>query len=79
MLAERVKQWTTEWKQEGIEEGIQKGIQEGEAGILLRLMRLKFGKLDGAIVARVETADETQLLAWSERILSAEKLDDIFQ
>ena len=75
MLAERVKEWTYEWKQEGRQEG----RQEGEVDILLRLMKLKFGKLDAAIVSRVEKASEAQLLVWSERILSAEKLEDIFQ
>ncbi len=87
MLAERVKEWTYEWKQEGLEEGIQQGRQqgrqegrqEGEVDILLRLMKLKFGKLDAAIVSRVEKASEKQLLVWSERILSAEKLEDIFK
>ncbi len=42
-------------------------------------MRLKFGELDAGIVSRIETADETQLLTWSERIPNAEKPEDIFQ
>lgn len=29
MLAERVKEWTTQWKQEGLEAGRQQGRQEG--------------------------------------------------
>jgi len=74
MLAERVKEWTYEWKQEGIEEGMQKG----EVGILLRLMRLKFGDLNAETLARIESADADQLLVWSERILSAKTVEDIF-
>ncbi len=42
-------------------------------------MRLKFGELDAGTVSRIETASETQLLAWSEQILNAEKPEDIFQ
>ncbi len=79
MLAERVKEWTYEWKQEGIEEGMQKGMQKGEAGILLRQMHLKFGKLEAEVLAKVESADPDQLLVWSEHILSAKTVEEIFQ
>jgi len=82
MLAERVKEWTYEWKQEGIEQGIeqgmQKGMQKGEAGILLRLMHLKFGQLNAETIVRVESADADQLMAWSERILSATIVEEMF-
>ncbi len=82
MLAERVKEWTYEWKQEGIAEGMQKGMQkgmqEGEIGILLRLMRLKFGELDTTTIARVQLAGAEQLRSWSERILSAKTVEEIF-
>jgi len=79
MLAERVKEWTYEWKQEGMQKGRQEGRQEGHAGILLCQMRLKFGKLDAVIVAKIQSADTTQLTLWSERILSAKTIEDIFQ
>ena len=79
MLAERVKEWTYEWEQKGIEKGIEKGLQKGEAVILLRLIRLKFGEPDSATVNRVQSADTDQLAIWSERLLSAQSLADIFQ
>ena len=87
MLAERVKEWTHEWKQEGIEEGMQKGklegIEEGrkkgEAGILLRQMHLKFGEVDTEVLTMIESASADQLLVWSEHILSAKTVEEIFQ
>ena len=86
MLAERVKEWTVEWEEKGIQKGIQKGRQEGrqegmqkgEAGILLRLMRLKFGEIDARSLAKIESADADQLLIWSEHILSAKTVKEIF-
>jgi len=74
MLAERVKEWTVEWE----EKGMQKGMQKGEASLLLRLMHLKFGKVDAQILAKIESADADQLLIWSEHILSAKTVEDIF-
>jgi len=74
MLAERVKEWTHEWKQEGRQEG----RQEGEAGLLLRLMHLKFGELDSETIARIQSTDADQLLIWSERIFNAKTAEDIF-
>ena len=74
MLAERVKEWTHEWEAKGI----QKGRQEGEIRILLRLMRLKFSELDTETVTRVQSADTEQLSRWSERILSAKTVEEVF-
>ncbi len=78
MLAERVKEWTHEWEAKGIQKGLRKGRQEGEIGILLRQMRLKFGGLDTETIARVQSADTEQLSSWSERILSAKTVEEIF-
>lgn len=56
------------------------GIQRGEATILLRLFACKFGS-DSAETyrARIESAEPEQLEAWSERILTAETPETIFQ
>ncbi len=74
MLAERVKEWTHEWEAKGV----QKGMQKGKAGILLRQMRLKFGEMDAAMLEKIESADTEKLGSWSERILSANAVEDIF-
>jgi len=70
LLAERVKEWTHEWEA--------KGMQKGEAGMLLRQLRLKFGELDPKTLAMVQSADAKQLMLWSERILSAKTIEEIF-
>lgn len=74
MLAESIDRWNREIREEGRE----KGRQEGEARVVLRQLRLKFGPLDPEIEARVRSADADRLLGWSERILTAESLQDVF-
>lgn len=74
MLAERIDQWDREIR----EEGIQIGVQKGEAQVLLRLIRLKFGPLSPESEEQVYAADSDRLLEWTERILTAERLEDVF-
>jgi len=95
MLAERVKEWTREWKEEGRQEGLQKGIQKGlqtglkkgerkgeqkgSATMLIHLLRMKFGELDEQTLSSVNSADAAQLLVWSERVLSANSIEEVFE
>jgi len=58
--------------------GIQQGMQKGEANMLLRQMKTKFGNLADVTEARIELADAEQLLKWSENILTAKTVDDVF-
>ncbi|WP_295390422.1 transposase [uncultured Thiodictyon sp.] len=53
------------------------GEQRGEATMLLLLLRHKFGDLADSTRQRVETADPDTLLTWSERILTADSIDEI--
>jgi hypothetical protein len=46
--------------------------------MLLRLIESKFGKPSKNIQQRIEQADSKTLLQWSERILRAQSLDDIW-
>ena len=61
----------------GMERGIERGMEQGEARILLRLLRLKFGNLPVEVEQRIEHADEGALLRWSERVLTAARLEDV--
>ena len=74
MLAERVK----EWNRESLERGLQQGMQQGALQVLTRLLEKKFGPLSQNFIARLDQADDEQIFLWSERILTAEKINDIF-
>ena len=57
----------------------EEGRQEGEARVVLRLLRLKFGPLAPETEERVRSADADRLLEWSERVLTAERLENVFR
>ena len=82
MLAERVVEWTENWKQQGLQEGRLKGRQEGrlkgEAAVLTRLLTRRFGPLDASVRSRLDQATLEELERWSDRILDAATLDEIF-
>ncbi len=74
MIAEHAIDWTAQWRQKDREEG----RKEGEAQLLLRQLRYKFGPLDSTIEERVNSTDAAQLLEWGERVLTANILDEVF-
>ena len=56
---------------------MRQGMQQGEARVLERLLRLKFGALPADLPGRLAAADEQTLLTWSERVLSATSLEEV--
>ncbi len=82
MLSERVKEWNRESMErgmlQGIQQGMQQGIQQGALQLLIGQLEMKFGKLPADIEARLNQADEKQIFLWSERILTAKTLGEIF-
>lgn len=56
------------------------GIKKGEAAVLLRLIARKYGDEAAETCRnRIEQADAETLLTWSERILTADRVDEIFR
>ncbi len=90
MLAEKAPTWTEMWERQGLEKGLEEGRrqgrqegrrqgrQEGESTMLLRQLEGRFGALDEHTLARVAAGDADRLLEWGERILTAERLEDVF-
>ncbi len=60
-----------------IEQGMQKGMHKGEALTLLRLMQRKFGRISEPARQRIESADHETLSIWLDRILDAERIEDV--
>jgi hypothetical protein len=63
----------------GRQQGREEGRQQGEALVVLRLITLKFGLPSAAVLEQIATADSQTLLRWSERILTAQTLDQVLQ
>ncbi|MEM7356205.1 MAG: DUF4351 domain-containing protein, partial [Acidobacteriota bacterium] len=74
MLTEHTIDWTAEWRMKGLEEG----RREGELALVSRLLERKFGSLSPTVRRRVEGATQGQILRWSERLLTADSLAEVF-
>ena len=74
-FAERFRE---EGVQQGMQQGREQGIQQGEVAVLLRQMERKFGRhLTDVDRQLVVSADTETLLKWSDRILSANSIEEI--
>lgn len=71
LLTESIDRWEREIRKEG--------RQEGEARLLLRQLRLKFGPLEPETEEQVRSADADRLLQWGDRVLTATSLQDVFR
>lgn len=82
MLLESVEEWSHEiearGEEKGREEGLKEGLKEGLERGLLHQLAIKFGDLDDRTRARVTAADPQHLMQWIERVLTAERLADVF-
>ncbi|AVO50347.1 transposase [Melaminivora suipulveris] len=89
-LATRFEEWAqqheqrgiekgrTEGRQEGRQEGRMQGRVEGEARLLQRLLVARFGPLSQQTLAALQSADSQQLETWTDRLLSARTLAEVF-
>jgi hypothetical protein len=70
-IAERYRVWGEQIKREG--------AAQGEAHLLLRQLRRRFGELPEAVTARVKSAPVDQVESWAEELLDAASLDALFR
>ena len=70
--------------EQGLEQGREQGQEEGRLtqaqGMLKRLLRLKFGaETANAVSAQIDEAKLEIVEGWMERLVLAERLDEIFK
>ena len=74
--AERLRQQGFE---RGLEQGRHEGLERGRIEMVLLQLRMKFGEpLDPSVIDRVEAARDEEFQTWIRRILTAERLEDVF-
>jgi len=73
-MMDRERNWEKWWTQKGMDEG----RREGERVVLLRQLRRRFGPLDEPTEKRVGSTDADTLLEWADRLLTAERIEDVF-
>ncbi len=77
---EKVKkmEYVTSVERIGFKRGMQQGMQQGTRKLLIRQIKKKFGQLPADIKLKLEQAGESEILDWSERILTADSVADMF-
>lgn len=71
--------YVTTVERAGIEKGMQLGLRDGEATVLARQLSRRFGPLSQAIRDRLSEASQEELECWTERILDARSLEEVFR
>ena len=66
-------------RRDGRRDGRREGEREAERRVLLKQLRLRFGELPAAVVARIEAAEVPELDVWTERIMMASRLEDVLE
>jgi len=56
----------------------EEGVQRGEALILERQMRKRFGDLSPQVEERLARARKEELELWADRVLDARTLEEVF-
>ncbi len=83
MLSHNLSNWAREQRQQalqqGLQQGMQQGMQQGKTTLLLQQMASKFGTISETDRQRVRTASDAEIAEWSERILTADSLQEMFR
>jgi hypothetical protein len=73
------RQGLLDGRQKGRQEGRQEGMLLGQAGLLEKVLRKRFGRLDRATLARLKQASGEDLQRWALRAIDASDLTEVFQ
>jgi len=57
----------------------QEGLLEGEARLLTKQIKFRFGELPDWVIDKLAEADTTQLEQWGEQLLQVETLEQVFE
>jgi hypothetical protein len=66
------------WLEQGRAEGLEQGITRGQLAMLTKQLTLKFGEVAPEFQTRLASASRDELELWTERILRAETIEDVF-
>jgi flagellar biosynthesis/type III secretory pathway protein FliH len=77
-LEEGLEQGLEQGMEQGMEKGRKQGMQQGGASLLKRLLLNRFDQLPQWIDQRLENASRQELEGWADRVLDAQRLEDVF-
>ncbi|HEY2737994.1 MAG TPA: hypothetical protein VGK45_06280 [Thermoanaerobaculia bacterium] len=77
MLQKKAEDWDND-VDEIQEDGEEFDRRDGAARFLVQMLEMKFGPMDAESRARLDAADFKQILVWSDRMLDASTLAEMF-
>ncbi len=77
MLQKKAEDWDND-VDEIQEDGEEFDRRDGAARFLVQMLEMKFGPMDAESRARLDAADFKQILVWSDRMLDATTLAEMF-
>jgi hypothetical protein len=60
-------------------EALGRGVRQGKSAVVIRLLERRFGALPDWVGQKLGNATEAEIMAWAERVLSAQSLNDVFK
>jgi flagellar biosynthesis/type III secretory pathway protein FliH len=82
IIAEAARQATEAAQQDAFDRGVEQGFDRGfvavQRGLLRDLLARRFGSVPAAIDARLEEAGADEIERWTQRIIDAASLDEVF-
>ena len=82
-MAEQTIDWSKPFREEGLKEGLKEGRKEGrkegESAFLIHVLHAKFGTVPRTVRQQIASADAMTLLKWGERVLTAERMEEVFE
>ena len=73
-----LKKYYDQGLEQGVQQGMQQGVVQGELQLLSRLLKRRFGELPRWAEQMLKEASGRMLEVWSERVLTADTLEDVF-
>ena len=64
---------------QGLQQGRLQGRQKGEAAVLIRQLKHRFTLVPDEYLELIHEADNRSLLKWAERVLDADRIDEVFE
>lgn len=77
-MQQGIEQGIQQGIEKGIARGIEKGIQQGLAQSLQRQLNRRFGPLSAEVTRQLENATPEQLETWTDRVLDARTIEEVF-
>ena len=78
IMAGVIQRARDEGMQQGLQQGMRQGRVEGERAMLERQLLRRFGLPSPEIAERLNRATAAELETWTDKVLDAETLDDVF-